>query len=598
MNILGIVTKTHDTGVAILRDGLPTAIMEEERFNRDKHTQLFPTGALEAALATSGIGIGDVDVITTPWNVGQLRQTFRSIVAAELPTSLNLLRPSAHSTQNSGIVFLRQRLKQGIKRGLKTSRVPDIVEVQHHDAHAAIFFVSPFDEAAVLVMDGYGDDSATSAYVGKGNKLDRQWHAGFFDSLGALYTSVTTYLGFKPFEEGTVMALAACGGPTYRERFKEVIRLLDDGRFAMNRAYVSFPTHGLARPFTTKFFETFGPPRRPDEALTDRHRDIAFALQAATEDAVLHIVRSMETRTRSRNLCISGGVALNCVANARILRDTEFKRVWVPPCASDTGAPLGSALYHWHHTLGQPRRMEMTHAFYGTSYTDEQIVLALKEAGLAFEHLDDATLFKRVAADLAAKKVVGWFQGRFEMGPRALGNRSIVSDPRDLKIKEILNARIKKREAFRPFAPAVLAERASEFFEIDQPDPFMTMAPRVRPDKVPVIPAAVHVDGTGRIQTVDKTANPRFHALISAFADLTGVPVVLNTSFNRQEPVVASPADAISCYLRTTMDVLAIGNFYVTDRSPERSAQAEADHQERVAQNAFERNLLRQMFRP
>lgn len=598
MNILGIVTKTHDTGAAILRDGMPTAIMEEERFNRDKHTQLFPAGALAAALRMSQLEIADIDVVTAPWNVGQLRRAFRNIVTAELPASLNLLRPAAHSTQNSGIVFLRQRLKQGIRRGLGAGRFPDIVEVAHHDAHAAIFFVSPFDEAAVLVMDGYGDTSATSAYIGRGTNLTRQWSAGFFDSLGALYTSMTIHLGFKPFEEGTVMALAACGGPTYRDRFRDIVVLQDGGRFTLNRDYVSFHTHGLVRPFTRRFLEVFGPPRLPGEPLTDRHRDLAFALQAVTEDAVLHIVRSMEAVTPSRNLCISGGVALNCVANARILRDTAFERVWVPPCASDTGAPLGSALFHWHQTLGKPRHMEMRHAFYGTSYTDAEITAALQAAGLAFVHMPDGDLYRRVAGDLAAKRVVGWFQDRFEMGPRALGNRSILSDPRDLQIKDILNARIKQREAFRPFAPAVLAERAHEFFEIEQPDPFMTMAPRVRPEMVSVIPAAVHVDGTGRIQTIDKSANPRFHALISAFAEVTGVPVLLNTSFNRQEPVVASPEDAISCYLRTNMDVLVLGNFYVTDRSAEGTRKAEAAHRARVEQNASERRILRQMLRP
>ena len=598
MNILGIVTKTHDTGVAIIRDGAPVAIMEEERFNRDKHTQLFPHGALDAALATANLTLSDIDVVTTPWNVGQLRRTFRQVVGARLPASLNLLRPAAHSTQNSGIVFLRQRLKQGIRQGLGARHVPPIVEVSHHDAHAAIFFVSPFEDAAVVVMVGYGDQGATTTYLGSGNRLTRQWGTGLFESLGALYTGATTHLGFKAFEEGTVMALAACGGPTYRERFREVVHLLDGGRFRFNPDYISFDTHGLLRPFTAKFHETFGPPRRPGEPVTDRHRDLAYALQATTEDVVLHVVRSMEALTTSRNLCISGGVALNCVANARILRDTAFQRVWVPPCASDTGAPLGSALFHWHHTLGQPRRMEMTHAFYGTAYSDAEIVKALDGAGLRHTFLDDATLYRTVAEDLAAKSVVGWFQGQFEMGPRALGNRSILSDPRDLAIKEILNARIKQREPFRPFAPAVLAERAAEYFDISQPDPFMTMAPRVHPDKVPVIPAAVHVDGTGRIQTVDKVANPRFHALISAFAERTGVPVLLNTSFNRQEPVVASPDDAISCYLRTTMDVLVLGNRYVTDRSAEASAQAETRHRARQAAAVADRSLLRQMWRP
>lgn len=376
------------------------------------------------------------------------------------------------------------------------------------------------------------------------------------------------------------MALAACGGPTYVNRFRRLIRLRDAGRFEFDPDYVSFHTHGLVRPFTSRFTQEFGPARQPGEPLLDRHRDLAAALQTVTEDAVLHLARELGRRTRSRNLCLVGGVALNCVANARILSDTGFQRVWVPPCASDTGAPLGSALWHYHQTLGYPRVQELTHAFHGAGHDDRQVRSAMEAAGLKGERMTEADLFDRVARDLAARKIVGWFQGRFEIGPRALGNRSILADPRDIAIKAVLNARIKMREPFRPFAPAVLAERASEFFEIDQPDPFMTMAPRVRKEKMADIPSAVHVDGTARVQTVDAASNPRFHGLISAFAALTGIPVLLNTSFNRQEPVVASPEDAISCYLRTKMDVLVLHDYYITDRSPEATARAEQAHAE------------------
>jgi carbamoyltransferase len=258
---------------------------------------------------------------------------------------------------------------------------------------------------------------------------------------------------------------------------------------------------------------------------------------------------------------LTGGVALNCVANARILRDTDYERVWVPPCASDSGAPLGSALWHYHQTLGHSRRLELTHAFYGTAYSDTEIARAFDGAGLTYQRLGERELIALVAQRISEGRIIGWFQGRFEMGPRALGNRTILADARNPQMKDQLNTRIKQREPFRPFAPAVLVERASEFFEIDQPDPFMTMAPKVRPEKAGLIPAAVHVDGTARIQTVDRAANPRFYDLIEAFGRLTGVPVILNTSFNHREPIVASPADAVDCYLRTGMDILVLGDF-------------------------------------
>jgi carbamoyltransferase len=420
----------------------------------------------------------------------------------------------------------------------------------------------------VLVMDGFGDVSATSAYVGSGNRLDCRWRGSFFDSLGMLYTLVTYHLGFGPFEEGTVMALAACGGDTYAEKFRDLVHFEKGGQFSLNRDYLRHDRYGQVRPFTRKFLDVFGPPRRRQEPITDHHRDLAFALQATAEETVLHVVRALAATHPSRNLCLTGGVALNCVANARILRDTDYRQVWVPPCASDTGAPLGSALWHQHQTLGRPRAFELTHPFYGTRYSEEEIVHALDQAGLSYRRLREDELIAEVARRLAEGQIVGWFQDRFEMGPRALGNRSILADPRNVAIKDELNRRIKQREPFRPFAPAVLVERASEFFEIDQPDPFMTMAPRVRPEKVAQIPAAVHVDGTARIQTVDRAANPRYYRLIEEFGRLTGVPVILNTSFNRREPIVASPADAVACYLQTGMDALVTGDTIAVRDKP------------------------------
>lgn len=570
MNILGIVSKSHDTGIALLKNGAPEFVLEEERFSREKHTMAFPGQALDAMFGRDGsYDFSEVDVITTPWDMSRLRPTLIKCVFGELPASLNLLWPSAHKTQASAIVNLPMRLYLGLGSRYGFRRVPKIVQVGHHESHASIFFVSPFEEATVLVMDGYGDETATSAYLGRGNNLGRTWTDGFFESLGMLYTLVTEHIGFKVFEEGTVMALAACGSPTYAGKFADIIKLLPEGRFVINRDYISYQTHGFNKPFKQKFYEIFGPPRKPGEPVTDHHRDIAYALQHTVEETILHVVRGLSKRHKTRNLVISGGVALNCVANARILRDTDYERVWVPPCASDTGAPLGSALFHHHVTLGNPRHFTLNHAFYGASYSDDQITRALDAAGLTYERFDEATLLKKVAQDLADQKIVGWFQGRAEMGPRALGNRSILSDARSNAMKDLINARIKHREAFRPFAPVVLFDCMQEFFEFTQPDPFMTMAPRIRPDKVHLIPAAAHVDGTGRIQTIEREQNHRYYGVIEEYAKITGIPVILNTSFNRQEPVVNAPEHAISCYLRTDMDVLVLGDFYSRDRNPE-----------------------------
>ncbi|MEX2580793.1 MAG: carbamoyltransferase C-terminal domain-containing protein [Verrucomicrobiales bacterium] len=576
MRILGMVTHTHDTGVALLNDGEIEVVVEEERLNREKKTQLFPAGALDAALHERGLTIDDVDVITMPWNIPRFWWTFTKALLRKFPRSTNLVHARSHPVQQNqlfrGSGYLASRLREHLGR----SELPPIVGVGHHDSHAAGYFVSPFEDATVLVMDGYGDDASTSLYLGEGARLERRWHTSMFNSLGIVYTVVTGHLGFTPNrDEGKVMGLAAYGSDRLVEAFRDLVHLEPEGRYRVDMRYFQFDCYGLDRPTTPLFREKFGPPRRPDEELTDHHRDLAFALQAVIEETILHVARHLASAHPSRNLCLSGGVALNCVANAKILEETDFERIWIPPNPSDAGVPLGSALWHHHVTNRKPRHFVLTHPYYGKEYSQDECRAALADFGMDFEDLPEDDLLRRVAADLADGKIVGWFQGRFEMGPRALGNRSILADPRRAEMKDIINRRVKHREPFRPFAPAVLLERASEWFELEQEDPFMTIAPKVRKEKVPLIPAGVHEDQTGRIQTVDRRTNPRYHGVIRAFEELTGVPVLLNTSFNRQEPIVSTPAEAISCFLRTDMDVLVLGDSYSTDRNEASIALAE-----------------------
>ena len=449
-------------------------------------------------------------------------------------------------------------------------RLPKIVEVRHHDAHAAIFLVSPFEEATVLVMDGYGDETAQSAHIGSGNRLQRLWQSEFFDSLGMLYTAVTTHLGFKLFEEGTVMALAGAGSPTYAKKFRELVHLQPDGRFSINRDFISYDTHGLNKPFKERFTDAFGPRRLRNEPISDRHRDLAFALQSTIEETILHVVRALSKRHPSRNLCLTGGIALNCVANARILRDTDYRSVWVPPCASDSGAPFGSALWHYHQTLGHPRRFELTHSFYGSGYSDPEIIRALQEAGLAYRRMSEHELMTQVSRDLATGKIVGWFQGRFEIGPRALGNRSILADARDAAMKDYINARVKPR-AISSVRPRCFARAGGRVL-------------RDRPKR------PIHDDGTesaGGQDASDPGRGPRrwngAHpncrsrvepALLWRHRGICRTHRRPRGSQHQLQPAGAdsgAPKDAIACYLRTQMDVLVLGDFYITDRPPPRS---------------------------
>ncbi len=574
MRILGLVSHTHDTGIALIEDGVPVCVIEEERLNREKKTMQFPAQALQAGLTDRGLTLADIDQITTPWNTARLKRTLLWLILRRFPMSLNFV-PRLNFFPRRAISSMRSKVLQGtryIGRRLNEmfpgQKLPPMAEYNHHHCHAASFFVSPFDEATVLVLDGFGDDASTSHYEGRGNRLERVSRNWFFDSLGMVYSHITDFLGFQiNRDEGKVMGLSAYGTDRLVAACRDLFRLGPDGTYTVNMNYFLYDRYGEAKPFRKKFFQIFGPPRKPDEELTQHHKDVAFGLQRATEEVILHIVRHLTKARGTRKLVLAGGVALNCVASALILSETDVEEIWIPPNASDTGVPLGSTLWHHHQVLGKPRGFELKSPFYGVEYSDAEIERALTDAGLSWEKMEEAPLLKRVAKEIADGKIVGWFQGKFEMGPRALGNRSILADPRRPEMKDIINARVKFREGFRPFAPAVLAERIGEYFEIDQPDPFMTIAPKVRPEKAHEIRAVVHADGTGRIQTISRDVNPRYYGVIEEFAKITGVPVMINTSFNRQEPIVARPSEAISCFLRTDMDLLVLGDYFVSDRN-------------------------------
>ncbi|MCA9262769.1 MAG: hypothetical protein KDA60_02930 [Planctomycetales bacterium] len=570
MRILGMVTHTHDSGVALIQDGVPEIVIEEERLNRQKKTQAFPQRALNATLTERGLSLRDIDCITMPWHIPTFWRTLSWALLRKFPKSRHLVHMRAHPPQQNQLFRGTGYLAKRLREHFRVDELPPIRGIGHHDSHAACYFVSPFENATVLVMDGYGDDASTSVYTGHGDQLRRRWKTDIFNSIGILYTVVTKFLGFHPNQdEGKVMGLAAYGSPTYVEKFRDVLQQTPDGRYRVNMRYFDYDCYGLAQPFKPKFFDVFGRPRHPEVDLTDHHRDLAFGLQAVVEEVILNMVRHLRREHPSPHLCLTGGVALNCVTNAKILEHTDYQSIWIPPNASDTGATFGSALWHYHNDLGRPRTYELKHASFGQEYDATRIESALRQHGMKFERLDEQTLLEQTAQALAHGKIVGWFQGRFEMGPRALGNRSILADPRRPEMKDVLNQRVKHRESFRPFAPAVLEERVHEWFHLAQADPFMTIAPRVRKEKASRIPAGVHADHTGRVQTVSAEANPRYHGVIREFEKITGVPVLLNTSFNRQEPIVATPEQAISCFLRTDMDVLVLGDYYTTDRNPQ-----------------------------
>jgi carbamoyltransferase len=558
MNILGINCFSHDTAAALLRDGRPVAFVEEERFNREKHTRAFPDHAVECCLRSAGISIADVDVVAFAHRAGVDFARGAADALRRLPRSAPRL-----GFQAAVDARLVARQRGFLRRWGYRGRV---VNVGHHEAHAAsAFFASGFEDAAVLTLDRGGDFLSTTLGRGLGTRLFTLRQVRNPDSLGEVYTAVTRWLGFHPnADEGKVMGLAPYGTDREVPTLRRLVELTPDGLFRVDLTW--FRYHLEDAPLSRRFLERFGPPRVPESEITDHHRDVAYGIQEVTEEAALHVARTLHGLTGAKDLVMAGGVALNSVMNARLLRETPFERVFVQPAAGDAGNALGAALHVWHHRLGRPREWTMDHAFLGPSHQDGALERLLLGRGLPFRRVGDPAA--TAAELLAASRIVGWFQGRAEVGPRALGARSILADPRRAEMKDVVNERVKHREGFRPFAPSVLDERGREYFEGYATNPFMLLVLPIRQAKRSVIPAVTHVDGTGRLQSVTRHGNPLFHRLIEEFDARTGVPVVLNTSYNvRGEPIVHRPEEALQDYLETGMDALLLGP-YLLEKDP------------------------------
>lgn len=575
MHILGINAYHGDAAAAIIRDGELLAAVEEERFNRKKHCAGFPVESIRYCLDAAKVSLAEVD------HIGISRDPSAHLhkkILFSLKRLTNLSGQIVERLANAAKVRdLRSELTAAFhpSAGLRAS----FHNVEHHRAHmASCFLVSPFERAAILSIDGFGDFISTMWGRGDGNTIEVTGQVEYPHSAGLVYTATSQYLGFPKYgDEGKVMGLAPYGTPRYLPQFREIIRN-ENGCFRLDLGFFRHDSEGvemtwdqgsptIGQIFSDRFIQTFGPARSKDEPITSHHEDIAASLQARLEEVSFEILRRLHDQTQLDRLCLAGGVGFNSVMNGKILLHTPFEEIYIQPAAGDAGTAVGACYYIYNSVLRQPRSFVMEHAYTGPEFSKHEIESVLRSKGIAARELDDCQLTRTAAQAIADGKVIGWFQGRMEFGPRALGNRSIVVDPRRAEMKDILNARVKKREPFRPFAPSILESRVGEYFEQTHPSPSMLMVYQVRPEKRGLIPAVTHVDGSGRLQTVSSDVNPRYHRLISDFEQLTGVPVVLNTSFNEDEPIVCTPQDAIDCFQRTRMDALFLGNYLV---EPER----------------------------
>ena len=555
MNILGISAYYHDSSACLVQGGNISAAAQEERFTRRKNTPDFPLAAINYCLQAGNMTADDLDCV-----VFYEKPFFK--FARVLTGHIGAWPGSLGSFLRSMPLWLNDRLSLPLTLKETMGYGKRVFFIKHHLSHAASAFLpSPFEEAAILTADAVGEWAATTCGAGRGSSINIGREILFPDSLGLLYTAVTTFLGFEAQEgEGTVMGLAGCGKPRFMKEFGALAEVASDGSYRLDRDYFSF--YGGDRMYSPRLAELLGPARLPGGTLEERHADIAASLQKLTEDILIKLARDLHARTGLDNLCLAGGVFLNCVANHKIMANSGFKDVFVQPAAGDCGGALGAALYSANSLFGLPRAGAMKHACLGPEFTEREIERAFAAAGLKPEKLSDEELVRRTALLVAAGLATGWFQGRMEFGPRALGNRSILGDPRNPEMKRLLNDKIKHREPFRPYAPAVLAGRAKDYFELAGESPFMLLAPPVRREMAGSVPAACHDDGTARVQTVDRGSNPRFYSMIEAFDRLTGVPMVLNTSFNRRgEPIVRTPEEALAIYRETGMDALVLGNF-------------------------------------
>lgn len=562
--ILGLTT-LGDAAATLLCDGKVVGAVEEERFSRRKHHVGFPYRAVEWCLDDAGITLADVEHVSLYWRPWILRhkatQAMRSLAISPAMFKARVDRGVSQVSQSYlGMLryphLLRERFGPS---GFKFHYL------EHHPCHAAsAFYVSPFERAAILTMDGTGEETTTMMAVGRGKELRPIKRVKLPHSLGQFYSAVTNFLGFDMFEgdEWKVMGLAAYGSPVYADFFRRVVSLEGDDRF---RVDVRLLDHHLAKryQFSDAIVAAVGPARTPDQALTQRHQDIAASAQLVLEDTVLHLLHFLHDRSGEDDLCLAGGVAFNSVMNGRIIEESPFKRVFIQPVAGDAGCSLGAAYLTYHSLLGQPRCYQMEHAYFGPSFSSQECAKALDEAELAYETLPEEKLLPVVARLIADGAVVGWFQGRTEFGPRALGNRSFLADPRRADMREVLNDRVKLREWFRPLAPSMLEEASAEVFGRPYSDPYMVTVLSVAEDQRDRVPAVVHVDGSARPQTVSKSTNPRYWNLIREFQSITGVPVLMNTSFNIQEPIVCTPADAVRTWQRSSFDALVIEDHLV-----------------------------------
>jgi len=557
MNILGLGCFFHDSAAAIIKDGKLIASVEEERLNRIKHSNDFPEKSISYCLEKANLSPSDIDHVAYYADYKLALRYRVPNILLNLPRSLSWRR--THAKGFFSILNLKKLLK--VKLGSKAKFKLHYVE--HHIAHAASsFLVSPFERAAILSADGMGEWATTMLAVGEGNKIRPIKRVYFPNSLGKVYTAVSVYLGFNPLTgPGKVMGLASYGEPKYLDCFKKIVKKGKKGDYFVDTSF--FPYHlGRDNRFSEKFIEMFGPPRSPEAEIEKRHMDVAASLQKLLEEIMLYLADELYEATGEKNLCLAGGIALNSVANGLILENSPFKDVYIQPAASDGGAALGAAFYVYNHVLNNERKYIMQDAYIGTEFSDGEYAKSIKKFNLPFEK--DENIEKKAAELISNGKIIGWFQGKMEFGPRALGARSILADARNPKMKDLLNERVKHREGFRPFAPSVLEDYAGDYFETNHPSPFMLLVRKVKNEKRSRIPSVTHVDNTGRLQTVSRKTNPKYYKLIDEFHKITGVPVVLNTSFNvRGEPIVSSPEDAIKCFLNTNIDYLVLGNYLI-----------------------------------
>ena len=574
--ILGLNAYHGDSSAAIIANGKLLAAVEEERFLRIKHWAGFPKESIKYCLQEAGIGIEDVDYIALNRNIlANLRK--KIIFTVKKRPGIRLFANRiANTLRISGI-------KKTLCREFDIPRTKaKIFDIEHHLAHlASSFFVSGYDEATLVSIDGFGD--FTSAMVAKGlnNSIKPYYQVNYPHSLGIFYSTFTQLLGFPKYgDEYKVMGLSGFGEPVYLDKMQKVIELKPNGRFTLNLEYFQHHISGdtmrwyntsptMRQLFSDKLIDLFGKPRTPNSKIVQHYKDLAASAQAMYEKALFHILNHAYKLTGNSNLCLAGGCAMNSLANGKIFDKTPFTSIYIPPGANDAGGAIGAAYYVYNQKLGYPRQPAMETAYWGPAYDIDYIAKMLSQHNSELDNLsvhrfdEQEKLTSETAKHLSEGKIVGWFQSRMEWGARALGNRSILADPRREDMRDIINAKIKKREPFRPFAPSILSEHIGEYFEKDFPDPFMLKVYRIKEDKHKIIPAVTHVDGTGRLQTVSRQNNPLYWQLINNFYKLTGIPVVLNTSFNENEPIVCKPEEALDCFLRTNMDVLVLGNLII-----------------------------------